>query len=126
MQLSPDSIKKLCKNNGLDLNSLLIKAGVSKTAYYSLIRKESALPKSIHALADVLGVPAKKLLVEEDFELAKHKRLLNKLNTVLEKNPNADRDNVWHTLLLLQEPPITRLRRSLIRGRRINIYQKRN
>lgn len=36
---------------------------------------------------------------------------------VLAKHPEADPENVRHALILLQEPPIERLRRSLTRGR---------
>ena len=36
---------------------------------------------------------------------------------VLAVYPEADPDNVRHTLVLLELPPIERLRRSLLRGR---------
>jgi hypothetical protein len=38
------------------------------------------------------------------------------VEAVLAERPEADPDNVRHTLILLEEPPLERLRRSLIRG----------
>ena len=45
------------------------------------------------------------------------RRLAEKVEAVLAVRPDADADNVRHTLILLQLPPIERLQRSLIRGR---------
>ena len=39
------------------------------------------------------------------------------VHAVLAACPGADADNVRHTLILLEQPPLERLRRSLIRGR---------
>jgi hypothetical protein len=44
-------------------------------------------------------------------------RLMEAVDKVMARHPDADRDNVRHTLILLDYPPIERLRRSLIRGR---------
>ena len=44
-------------------------------------------------------------------------QLMDSVNRVLEAHPNADPDNVRHTLILLELPPLERLNRSLIRGR---------
>ena len=44
-------------------------------------------------------------------------RLMNSVNAVLAVRPKADPDNVRHTFILLEQPPLERLRRSLIRGR---------
>jgi hypothetical protein len=43
--------------------------------------------------------------------------LMEAVEAVLDQHPQADPDNVRHTLILLEQPPIERLRRSLIRGR---------
>ena len=43
--------------------------------------------------------------------------LMESVRHVLARNPEADPDNVRHTLILLEHPPLERLRRSLIRGR---------
>jgi len=44
-------------------------------------------------------------------------RLTACVEQVLAAHPDADPDNVRHTLILLEEPPLERLQRSLIRGR---------
>jgi hypothetical protein len=44
-------------------------------------------------------------------------RLMKSVRAVLAKRPEADPDNVRHTLLLLEYPPLERLRKSLTRGR---------
>jgi hypothetical protein len=44
-------------------------------------------------------------------------RLMKSVQAVLAEYPQADPDNVRHTLILLERPPLERLRRSLIRGR---------
>ena len=45
-------------------------------------------------------------------------RLSQRVQKVLKAHPEADPDNVRHTLILLELPPLERLRRGLIRGRR--------
>jgi hypothetical protein len=42
---------------------------------------------------------------------------MNSVRAVLAVRPEADPDNVRHTLILLEHPPLERLRRSLTRGR---------
>jgi len=44
-------------------------------------------------------------------------RLMKSVNAVLAVRPEADPDNVRHTLILLELPPLERLKRSLTRGR---------
>ena len=44
-------------------------------------------------------------------------RLMESVRTVLAERPEADPDNVRHTLILLEQPPLERLRKSLTRGR---------
>ena len=44
-------------------------------------------------------------------------RLMESVRAVLDQYPQADPDNVRHTLILLEQPPLERLRRSLTRGR---------
>ena len=43
--------------------------------------------------------------------------LMDSVRAVLAAHPEADPDNVRHTLILLQHPPLERLRKSLTRGR---------
>ena len=46
-------------------------------------------------------------------------RLMKSVNAVLKRYPQADPDNVRHTLILLEKPPLERLGRSLLRGRAV-------
>ncbi len=43
--------------------------------------------------------------------------LMESVRAVLAEHPEADPDNVRHALILLEQPPLERLRRSLTRGR---------
>jgi hypothetical protein len=47
-----------------------------------------------------------------------------RVEQVLAAHPDADRDNVRHTLILLEQPPLERLQRSLIRGRTAALRRK--
>jgi hypothetical protein len=51
-------------------------------------------------------------------------RLTMRVEKVLAAHPHADPDNVRHTLILLEQPPLERLQRSLIRGRATAILRK--
>lgn len=46
------------------------------------------------------------------------------VQTVLKAHAQADADNVRHTLILLELPPLERLQRSLIRGRQTTLLRK--
>jgi hypothetical protein len=52
------------------------------------------------------------------------RRLSLRVGKVLAANPRANPDNVRHTLILLEQPPLERLQRSLIRGRASAIFRK--
>ena len=52
------------------------------------------------------------------------RRLTMRVKKVLAAHPRADPDNVRHTLILLEQPPLERLQRSLIRGRATAILRK--
>jgi hypothetical protein len=52
-------------------------------------------------------------------------RLSRRVQGVLKAHPEADPDNVRHTLILLELPPLERLRRGLIRGRRQRLARRR-
>ena len=52
------------------------------------------------------------------------RQLTMRVQKVLASHPHADPDNVRHTLVLLEQPPLERLRRSLIRGRATAILRK--
>jgi AcrR family transcriptional regulator len=123
MRLSGENTKKLAGARSLSLNALLNRAGVSKTAYYHLIDKESVLPRSIDALAAALGVRPSALLEDADRKSRRAIRLLEATDRIVAHDPSLDRDNVRHTLLLLEEKPIERLRRSLLRARKPDLHQ---
>ena len=52
------------------------------------------------------------------------RRLSLRVKRVLAAHPHADPDNVRHTLILLEQPPLERLQRSLIRGRAAALFRK--
>jgi hypothetical protein len=49
--------------------------------------------------------------------ICKARRLTKRVNEIIAACPEADPDNIRHTLILLELPPLERLRRGLIRGR---------
>lgn len=122
MRLSERKLKKLLSIKGLCLKELLAEAHVSKTAYYAQLGRESVLPRSIRTLARVLNVKPLALLEEESAEEVLIRRLQKKLENILAENPQANRENVWHTLLLLHEKPIERLRRGLARAQKFDFH----
>ncbi|OGD08963.1 MAG: hypothetical protein A2Y86_03070 [Candidatus Aminicenantes bacterium RBG_13_62_12] len=120
MRLSNEKVKALSRARGLSQKDLLEQSGVSKTAYHHLLSKSSVLPHSVNALAETLGVKESSLIAEEsDEERICH--IARMTDEIIARNPKLDRDDVRHTLLLLEEEPIDRLRRALIRGTKINL-----
>ena len=112
-------LRKLAGRRGLTLGALLSKAGVSKTAFYHLVHKNSVLPASLRSLADTLAVPPGAFLTETDPNVVKIRRIRDLTDRIVADDPKLDRDNVRLTLLLLEEEPIRRLQRSLTRGRKL-------
>jgi hypothetical protein len=51
-------------------------------------------------------------------------RLSMRVRKIVAAHPQADPDNIRHTLILLEQPPLERLQRSLIRGRASAIFRK--
>lgn len=123
MHIDLARLRKIAEKRGLSLNALLTKAGVSKTAFYHMVHKSSVLPASLRTLAETLSVRPGAFLTEEDPEVAKIRRILASTDRIVAGDPKLDRDNVRLTLLLLEEEPVRRLRRSLIRGRKINLHR---
>ena len=124
MYISKEKLEKLLKERNISLKTLLNRAGVSKTAFYHLLYKDTVLPNSIHAIAKALGVRPSRILEEIDQEAERIKEAAWMTDKIMSNCPSLDRENVRHTLLLLQEEPLNRLRRSLIRGgREINIFK---
>ncbi len=122
MRLSSERIKRLCKSRDLHLGEMLAEARVSRTAYYSLVRKETVLPRSVRAIAGALGVSPTKILDRPSKPDRRARELLKELERIMAKHRGASREDVWHTLLLLDEKPIERLRRGLVRGRTADLH----
>lgn len=116
MKIDHKKVQQMAKESGTTLAAALRDAGVSRTAYYSLVDKESILPRSVRRLAGTLGVAPSVFLVEIS-EAQKIQRRLAQAMTIRTEHPEVDFRNVWHTLSLLEERPIERLNRSLRRGR---------
>lgn len=122
MRLNTASLKNLCRKRGTTLQRLLSEAGVSRTAYYSLARKDSVIPSSVRRIAGELGVALSTILEDPPAVAWRTQTLLRRAQRILDRNPTASFENVWHTLILLEEPPMDRLRRSLLRGRTSNLH----
>ena len=122
MKLDPGRIRQQCSKRGISLQALLDKAGVSRTAYYSLVRKDSVLPRSVRTLAGTLGVRPSALLEEGEPGVWRAEAMLREALRIVRRNPGATFEDVWHTLVLLEEEPVERLRRSLLRGRALDLH----
>lgn len=57
-------------------------------------------------------------------QVARYKALQREWLAITRRHPQADPDNVWHTLLLLDEPPLQRLQRGLQRAQGRNLLRK--
>ena len=123
MRIDLARLRKIAGKRGLSLNALLAKAGVSKTAFYHLVHKSSVLPASLGSLAETLSVSPGVFLTEKNPDVAKIRRILALTDRVVAGDPKLDRDNVRLTLLLLEEEPARRLRRSLTRGRKSDLHR---
>ena len=109
---------KLCAERRLSLGAVLREAGVSRTAYYSLTRKESVLPKSIGRLARALEVSPTAFLADETAGIARVRELQARTDALHRRHPGDDRDVIFRTLQNLDLPPVERLRRALNRAPR--------
>lgn len=116
MRLSSLKIKEICERNNISLTDALRRSHISRTAYYSLTRKESVTPKSLNALAEFLKVSVSDLLFDEAEEKRKHLELLAEVDEINSVESIHERDNVRHTLLSLRRPPMARLQAALIRN----------
>lgn len=123
MRIDLNSLRKLAGERNLSLTALLSKSGVSKTAFYHLVHKSSVLPASLRALAETLSVRPGAFLTEENPDVDKIRRILSLTDRIVAGDPKLDPDNVRLTLLLLEEDPVRRLRRSLIRGRKSDLHR---
>ena len=115
MKLSIAKVRRLGREQDLSLTRLLERAGVSRTAFYSLARREAVFPKTIHAIARTLKVSPLQILEQP-------LRRLERARKISASATGVDFQNVWHTLALLELPPAERLDRSLLRGRSHDIH----
>jgi transcriptional regulator with XRE-family HTH domain len=117
VRLAGDKIRSLARARGLTLSEALRRAEVSRNAFYHLTRRPTVVPRSVLALAEVLGVRSSDLLDEtppspDDRAAA----LLREARRIHARSPQSSFENIWHTLWLLEVSPAERLHRSLIRG----------
>ena len=116
-------MKSLSRQRGESLSEVLRRAGVSRTAFYSLARRDSVLPKTVLALAAALGVSHSEILESVLPRVdAKHQWRLQQAREIVRGSPKRSFENVWHALCLLDLDPTERLNRSLIRGRATAIH----
>jgi transcriptional regulator with XRE-family HTH domain len=124
MRVAHERIRQLASELGLSLSTLLKQAGISRTAYYSLARRPTVLPKTIHALAEALDVPIAEILEEPARALSvKVLRRLEAARAICSADSAASFENIWHSLCLMDLSPIDRLNRSLIRGRAATLHR---
>lgn len=123
MKLSIIKVRSMGRERNLSLTRLLERSGVSRTAFYSLARRESVFPKTIRSVARTLGVSPLQILEQampqEDAALA---RRLDQVRKIIESAPGANFQNVWHAVVLLEMTPAERLNRSLLRGRAHDLH----
>jgi transcriptional regulator with XRE-family HTH domain len=124
MRIAVEKVRNLCRKKGITIHAMLRHAGVSRNAYYTLARKSSVLPRSLTAVSRCLDVPPSDLLANDAAVRREMQVLMGKVTAVAARYPDVDRENVRHTLLLLRERPIERLRRALIRGQRPHIRKR--
>lgn len=117
MKLDTEAIRRRCEARGLALSCVLREAGISRTAYYSLLRRESVLPKTVLKLATALDAPASELLDDTTSEEKRARRRIDTAKRIAGNHSGPSFENVWHTMALLDEPPSARLNRALRRGR---------
>jgi hypothetical protein len=121
VKISMHKVEYECGRNGLNTEEMLREAGVSRNAFYSLARKDYVVPASLVRVAERLGIPVSALLEETDTPVERLKSLVAESERISKRHPGSDRDNIRHTLLLLNERPVERLRRALRRGRFVDL-----
>ena len=118
MRLDADTVRETARRQGLTLSEVLRRAGVSRTAFYSLARRRTAVPRTVTSVARVLGVPPSLLLREtQDVLRNRSEDLAREARRIHSRSRGSDFANLWHTLNLLELTPAERLARSLARGR---------
>ena len=88
---------------------------MSRTAYYSLARKGSILPKSIERIAAHLQVSPSAFIDDDGALFQRVRDLQSQTEAIHQTNRKLDRDVIYRTLANLELAPLERLRRALIR-----------
>jgi transcriptional regulator with XRE-family HTH domain len=122
MQLVSDKVRRVCLKRGVRLKDALRESGVSRTAYYSLLRKESVLPRSLLKLAKRLDASPLEFLEDGTHQERDAAQLIGDVERICRRHPECDPDNVRHTLLMLKMKPWDRLGRALIRARKLDLH----
>ena len=123
MRIHTSNLKALCRERRIRLHELLAESRVSRTAYYSLTRKESVLPKSVCRIAQRLGVSPLRFLDDPSAPVRRIRELQGRTDLICRRDPACDRDVVFRTLMNLDLPPVERLRKALIRGRPSHLHR---
>jgi len=121
MRISLDRVEYECRRKDLNVGELLREAGVSRNAFYSLARKDYVVPLSLIRIAERLDIAVSDILEEAKTPVARMKAIASTAERISKRHPGADPENIRHTLILLNEKPIERLRRALRRGRIVDI-----
>jgi hypothetical protein len=121
MRFDAEKTARLARERGLSIGRLLAEAGVSRNAFYHLARKPELAPVSVQKLARTLDVGLSELIAPEAPPAEREARRWSLVDSIARMYPGVDRDNVRHTLVLLDEKPESRLRRALQRGRRVDL-----
>jgi hypothetical protein len=116
-----DKVDYECRRRDLNISEMLREAGVSRNAFYSLVRKDYVVPSSLILIAESLHTSVSALLEEADTPAERMKSMIAESERISKRYPGIDRDTIRHTLLLLGEKPVERLRRALRRARFVNI-----
>lgn len=120
MKIAEDKLKRICGKRGISLKQLLEMSGVSKNAFYTLARKKSVLPNSIKAISETLDICPEEFLEISLTPVQLARQMSRTASEIAGRHSGADRDNILHTLQLLEENPVDRLRRALTRAQRFN------
>jgi hypothetical protein len=121
VKLSMDKVEYECRRRDLNIGEMLREAGVSRNAFYSLARKDYVVPSSLILIAERLHISVSALLEETDTPAERMKSMIAESERISKRYPGIDRDTIRHTLLLLSEKPVERLRRALRRARFVDI-----
>ena len=121
MKLSMHKVEYECRRRGLNTGEMLREAGVSRNAFYSLARKDCVVPASIIRIAQHLDISISALLEETKTPVERIRSIAVETERISRTHRGVDRDNVRHTLILLSEKPVERLRRALRRGGSVDI-----